>query len=80
MTDAKSNLEALRAELAEKHVRVLSTPEGRELLALLERRFFNGPIWDPDPSARDFNLGAREVVRVLRDFCALIEKKERSNG
>jgi hypothetical protein len=75
-----ARLEELRAELAEKHGRVLATPEGRALLELLERRFFNGDLLGDTPEETNFNLGAREVVRVMRDLRALIVKQEGTHG
>jgi hypothetical protein len=72
----QKQLDELRTEVAQKHVTVLATPGGKQLLAMLETRFFNGELLGDTPEETAFNLGAREVVRVLRNLGALITKQE----
>jgi hypothetical protein len=72
----QKQMEDLRAEMAQKHARIFASSEGRQLLALLERRFFSGDLMGRTPEETAFNLGAREVVRTMRDLAALVTKPE----
>jgi hypothetical protein len=64
--DEIPTMDELQAELARKHGRVLSSPEGKELVAYLERAFYDAPLVGKSPELTYFNLGAREVVRRMR--------------
>lgn len=67
-------LNALRAKLRAKAApvaRLLESPDGAEMMRVLEDEFFNGPMLGDTPEKTAFNVGAREVVlylRLLRDF------------
>ncbi len=75
---SKSRVEALRDELVDKYGRLLLSPDAKELIDFLERRFFDGELLGETPEETAFNLGAREVVRVLRDLRrALVDRKEK---
>jgi hypothetical protein len=63
-----AKFEELRAKVREKYVRfgkMLMTPDGAELLKTLQLEFYDGDLLDSDSSKMAFNLGAREVVRLL---------------
>lgn len=75
-----SKIDDLRAELGLKYGRLFTTPEGKELLAYLSRQFFEGELLGATPEETAFNLGAREVVRAMRDLAALLAKQERPDG
>lgn len=53
---------------AEATARVLATEDGRLMLEALESVFFNGDLIGKDERATYSNLGAREVVRYLREL------------
>lgn len=66
--------EELRRRLAERNagaVRVLNTPDGKDLVEALERAFIFGDLLGETPEQTAFNLGAREVALWLRGLRAL---------
>ena len=51
--------------------RFLDSPDGKEVLSLLEEEFFLGTMMGSTPEQTAFNLGRRDVVvyiRNLRDY------------
>jgi hypothetical protein len=70
-------IEEIRREFIEAHAglgRLLASPDGGELVSYLEARFFNGDLMGDTPEETAFNLGAREVVRVMRDIRDLMRR------
>ena len=76
----QQRMDELAAELGEKHGRVLASPAGKELLAYLERKFFDGDLLGSTPEETAFNLGAREVVRRMRTVAAQLDSQETTRG
>jgi hypothetical protein len=76
----RAQMEGLQAEMAQKYARIFAMPEGKELLAYLTAKFFDGELLGDTPEETAFNLGAREVVRRMRTLAALITKQEASHG
>lgn len=75
----RKQMDELQAELA-KHGRVFASDAGKELLAYLEAKFFEGDLLGDTPEETAFNLGAREVVRRMRNLAALVTKQEKTDG
>lgn len=48
--------------------RVLQSPDGQELISMLEREFLYGEMFDPSPYRTHYNLGQRDVVAYLRQL------------
>lgn len=48
--------------------RVLNSPDGKELIDLLEKEFLYGEMYDPNPHRMIYNLGGRDVVAYLRQL------------
>jgi hypothetical protein len=76
----RKQLEGLQAEMAQKYARLFAMPEGKELLTYLTAKFFDGDLLGDTPEETAFNLGAREVVRRMRNLAALITKQEATHG
>jgi hypothetical protein len=74
MSGARQSLSELGAELRAKWGPLLASPEGGKLIERLEELFFEGDLLGATPEETAFNLGAREVVRRLRDARALQRK------
>jgi hypothetical protein len=73
-------LDRVKGALAKKAQivqRVLASPDGKELLELLEKEFLFGELYDPNPYRTHYNLGARDVVAYLRQ---LANFGENANG
>jgi hypothetical protein len=70
----RNSLEEARARVLAKSKaisRFLGSPDGKEVLSLLEEEFFLGSMMGSSPEQTAFNLGRRDVVvyiRNLRDF------------
>jgi hypothetical protein len=72
-------LDAMRKRIAAKGGKiaaVLNTPAGEEFMKELESEFWNGNLIGPTEFATHINLGAREVVRYLREMKAYSERKD----
>lgn len=76
MADQVTAADEVWAEVARKHGRVLSSPEGKELLAYLSRAFYDAPIVGKTDAETYFNLGEREVVRRMRKIARALTHQE----
>ncbi len=73
-------LDRVKSALAKKAQvvqRVMSSPDGKAMLELLEKEFLYGEMYDPNPYRTHYNLGARDVVAYLRQ---LANFGENANG
>ena len=48
--------------------RLFSSPEGQEVLSLLDEEFLYGDMFDNDPHRTAYNLGARDVVIYIHQL------------
>ena len=72
-----SNLDQVKKKLAAKAAamsRVLSSPDGQELVKALEEEFLQKPLFDPDSARQtDYNLGGRDVVIYMKQLQSYAE-------
>ena len=71
-SNSRSKLEVLRDQVRARQAKLggyfQNTEDGRALMTALEENFFNGDLMAATPEQTAFNLGAREVVRFIRQL------------
>lgn len=72
-----SQLDKVKQRLSRKAAalaRFLSSPDGAEIVEILEEEFVYGELFDNDPCKTAYNLGGRDVVVYLRQLKRIGEK------
>lgn len=61
--------------------KAFNTPLGKEALSILNKVFYNTVSFTPDsPDVGAFKEGQRDLVQVIRNAAAAVDKQEKDKG